>query len=474
MKGWFDAFRDDGGPTLYSFSNRTPVTGDVSIVAVSVLFATFYVAFLVIFPGVRKQKFTTFSTVTLSLFVGLVILITRLGSAWHVAHATIIAPYKAFSREKLPAHIGTHIGLMHVNVTLTAIPIGNWTPPDIDYNERFTWEGANDMSANYRHALQRGLPFPILTVAEYFSLGREGFSWGGQYRAAGYFASIMLWASLASWLLMNLLLLAVPRYGAYMKALTGALLVCTTVGYHCLLPKRPLSIHLEGGRLEFHFGWCYWLVLVAGILCFIAGVLISIIDLVWPHTFSTVLEVYYGTPYDRHVILEESSDVRYRKPRNSRSLEDPPGLGSRILRRLSSKARDLQPGTATRRDSPAGVSSSGGVENKGFQSDAPKSPWRYPFRRSQQMAAQQHTHPLHQHPLQQHHQHHQHHHQQQLQFVGGPVVQHPMHHMQRTMSQDSGSSIASAAVQISPLHKHALARMLPNPPVERIRDMDHW
>ncbi|XP_017068094.2 dual oxidase maturation factor 1 isoform X1 [Drosophila eugracilis] len=362
---------------------------------------------------------------------------------------------------------------MHVNVTLTAIPIGNWTPPDIDYNERFTWEGANDMSANYRHALQRGLPFPILTVAEYFSLGREGFSWGGQYRAAGYFASIMLWASLASWLLMNLLLIAVPRYGAYMKALTGALLVCTTVGYHCLLPKRPLCIYLEGGRLEFHFGWCYWLVLVAGILCFIAGVLISIIDLVWPHTFSTVLEVYYGTPYDRHVILEESSDVRYRKPRNSRSLEDPPGLGSRILRRLSSKARDLQPGTAPRRDSPAGVSGSGGVENKGFQSDAPKSPWRYPFRRSQQLAQQQqHSHPLHQHPLQQ--QHHQHHHQQQLQFVGGPVVQHPMHHMQRTMSQDSGSSIASAAVQISPLHKHALARMLPNPPVERIRDMDHW
>jgi dual oxidase maturation factor 1 len=55
MKGWFDAFRDDGAPTLYSFSNRTPVTGDVSIVAITVLFATLYVAFLVIFPGVRKQ-----------------------------------------------------------------------------------------------------------------------------------------------------------------------------------------------------------------------------------------------------------------------------------------------------------------------------------------------------------------------------------------------------------------------------------
>lgn len=55
MKGWFDAFRDDGGPTLYAFSNRTPVTGDVSIVAVCIFFGTLYLAFLVIFPGVRKQ-----------------------------------------------------------------------------------------------------------------------------------------------------------------------------------------------------------------------------------------------------------------------------------------------------------------------------------------------------------------------------------------------------------------------------------
>lgn len=147
---------------------------------------------------------------------------------------------------------------------IAAIPVGNWTPPDIDYNERFTWEGATDMSTNYREALKRGLPFPILTVAEYFSLGREGFSWGGQYRAAGYFASILLWASLASWLMMNLLLIAVPRYGAYMKALTGALLISTNIGYYCQLPKRPLTIYMEGGRLEFHLGWCYWLLLVAG------------------------------------------------------------------------------------------------------------------------------------------------------------------------------------------------------------------
>lgn len=455
MKGWFDAFRDDGGPTLYSFSNRTPVTGDVSIVAISVLFATIYVAFLVIFPGVRKQKFTTFSTVTLSLFVGLVILITRLGSSWHVATTNIVAPYKAFSREKIPARIGTHIGLMHVNVTLVAIPIGNWSVPDIDYNERFSWEGASDMSNNYKDALRRGLPYPILTVAEYFSLGREGFSWGGQYRAAGYYASILLWASLASWLLMNLLLLAVPRYGAYMKALTGFLIVCTNIGYYFLLPKRPLVIYLESGRLEFKLGWCYWLLLIAGILCMSVGIVISAIDLVWPHTFSTVLEVYYDTPYDRHVILEESRDVRYRKRNSNKGLEEPPGLGSRILRRLSSKTKDtnFRPNTIDRGGSSGtGVgtsgstmdngrnhasSSSSGIENKAFQNDVPKSPWRYPFRRSQ----------------------------------------HPPPHiinMPRTMSQDSGSSITSATIQISPMHKQALSRMLPKPPLDRTREMVHW
>lgn len=158
-----------------------------------------------------------------------------------------------------------------------------------------------------------------------------------------------------------------------------------------------------------------------------AGVLISIIDLVWPHTFSTVLEVYYGTPYDRHVILVESSDVRYRKRTSNRGLEEPPGLGSRILRRLSSKARDQSNAVMQHRGSTAsgsGVQAINGIENKGFQQqEAPKSPWRYPFSRSQQF----------QHPLS----------------------------MQRTMSQDSGSSVNSAAIQISPLHKHALSRMLP-------------
>lgn len=55
----------------------------------------------------------------------------------------------------------------------------------------------------------------------------------------------------------------------------------------------------------------------------------------YPHSFSTVLEVDYDTPYDRHVIIEESHIKRYQKKKNSNpKLEEPPGagFGSRILR----------------------------------------------------------------------------------------------------------------------------------------------
>ncbi|CAG0918394.1 unnamed protein product [Notodromas monacha] len=80
MRGWFDAFRHDGGPTLYSYSNRTPVTGDPLSVTLYVIFFTVFAAFMLIFPGVRKEKFTTFLSVTLSLFVGTVILVSRFAS----------------------------------------------------------------------------------------------------------------------------------------------------------------------------------------------------------------------------------------------------------------------------------------------------------------------------------------------------------------------------------------------------------
>lgn len=86
------------------------------------------------------------------------------------------------------------VSLIYFIFFLLAVPHDNSSlVEDIDYNERFNWHGVHEMSEHYYEALVRGLPFPILTVAEYFSLGQEGFCWGGEYRAAGYYSSILLW-----------------------------------------------------------------------------------------------------------------------------------------------------------------------------------------------------------------------------------------------------------------------------------------
>ena len=55
MRGWFDAFRHDGGPTLYDHANRTAVTGDVPTITLCVVFITLFVAFVIVFPGIRKE-----------------------------------------------------------------------------------------------------------------------------------------------------------------------------------------------------------------------------------------------------------------------------------------------------------------------------------------------------------------------------------------------------------------------------------
>merc|ERR1719516_142517 len=126
-------------------------------------------------------------------------------------------------------------------------------------------------------------------------------------------------------------------------------------------------IRIEQSILTFDFGWCFWLVLVAGCICVLVGGAVSIIDLVYPHKFSTILEVDFGTPFDRHTIIEDSHETKKKKKTIPR-LEEPPsaGLGTRLLRRLSKRDRE---GRSTHPE---------GHDNYAYELEAPKSPWRYP------------------------------------------------------------------------------------------------
>ncbi|CAG0881731.1 unnamed protein product [Cyprideis torosa] len=258
-------------------------------------------------------------------------------SGWHVAGGEIMSVYRSFSGEKLNAKLGVHVGLNSVNVTLRAMPTHNRSE-EIDFNERFHWIKPDDIRQEYQNALIKGLPYPILTVAEYFTIDAEGFNWGRHYRHAGYFAHILLWSSFAFWVLSCLLLCVVPRYGAYTMVLVGLMLLFTNAVYYWLLPSRPLLIPFENAVLKFDFGWCYWLILTAGVSSLITGTVIAMMDILIPHKFSHILEVDYGTAFDRHIIIEEQ---KYRRQKfntlNIPKLEEPLEVGSRILRRLSTR-----------------------------------------------------------------------------------------------------------------------------------------
>lgn len=49
------------------------------------------------------------------------------------------------------------------------------------------------MEKELMKSLQKGLPYPIIKVIEYLSVDRAGFTWGRQYRLAGYYTLCLLW-----------------------------------------------------------------------------------------------------------------------------------------------------------------------------------------------------------------------------------------------------------------------------------------
>ena len=53
---------------------------------------------------------------------------------------------------------------------------------DIAFNERFGFDKPDQLEEEFKKGLKKGLPFPILTVAEYMAVDAEGFCWGRNYR----------------------------------------------------------------------------------------------------------------------------------------------------------------------------------------------------------------------------------------------------------------------------------------------------
>lgn len=84
-------------------------------------------------------------------------------------------------------------------------PNGVLAGENIDYNERFLWGGswfqgrvgfgryAGTINQEFRAAQYRGMPYPILWIAEYFTLDGEQIRWARKFRQAGWYAHQYLW-----------------------------------------------------------------------------------------------------------------------------------------------------------------------------------------------------------------------------------------------------------------------------------------
>ncbi|VDL86983.1 unnamed protein product [Nippostrongylus brasiliensis] len=133
------------------------------------------------------------------------------------------------------------------------------------------------MAEELRSAYFRGLPYPILSVLEYFSLNQDAFDWGRHYRTAGHYTS------------------AAIRLDSSKKAMlaTGlsALLACLVylVMSPCQLQIGFVGIDGERILMKMSFQWAFYAVFAAGILAVSTGLLLILLQYFRVYTLSTFL-----------------------------------------------------------------------------------------------------------------------------------------------------------------------------------------
>ncbi|XP_077978626.1 dual oxidase maturation factor 1-like [Glandiceps talaboti] len=287
----YSAFRDYGLPTMYP-EHKTAVTVDIVIAGLIYAISIIAISIIIIIPGVqtRERIFFTIRAIV-GLIIGAAIILANFGQEWETANIVTGTQYKAFIGSEIEASIGVKIGLRSVNITLKGEPV-NQLGERIDYNERFNWawdqgrQGfgpfAGVLNQEFREAQWKGLPYPILWIAEYFTIDGENIRWGRSYREAGFFTHICLWVAFPLWLLTLILFSIIIRYASYFSLLTGGVLLLSNLIYGTLRTGPDLEIPFQHAVLRFHFGWSFWIILVTGLLCLCLGIIIWLLDYYFP------------------------------------------------------------------------------------------------------------------------------------------------------------------------------------------------
>uniref|UniRef100_A0A7N5JVZ8 Dual oxidase maturation factor 1 n=1 Tax=Ailuropoda melanoleuca TaxID=9646 RepID=A0A7N5JVZ8_AILME len=206
------------GRTFPFYVGRKPIFPmDITLAVIIAIFLTAVVTFIIILPGIRgKMRLFWLLRVVTSLFIGAVIL-------------------------------GTPV--QQLNET-------------INYNEKFTWRLGENYAEEYTKALEKGLPDPVLYLAEKFT-PNSPCGLHSQYRLAGHYTSAMLWVAFLCWLLANVMLsMPVLVYGGHMLLATGIFQLLGLLFFSTATSlTSPCALHLGTATLHTHHGPAFWITL---------------------------------------------------------------------------------------------------------------------------------------------------------------------------------------------------------------------
>ncbi|KAM6409383.1 dual oxidase maturation factor 1 [Rhynochetos jubatus] len=281
------------------------------------IFLSILVTFIIILPGIRgRGRVFWFLRVVMGLFVGAVILTIQFTRDWETGWVTANTSYKSFSRALVSADIGLHIGLAGVNITLVGNPV-NQINETINYNEHFAWSFDADYDHSYSEGLEKGLPSPILYVAEKFTT-QSPCGVHRQYRISSHYASLTLWMAFCTWLI-SILLFSIPilLYGGYMLLLTAALMLFSLLFFFTARNTPKCPIQFGPASLKTDYGGSFWLTLATGLLCLLLGLSVIILNSMHPEKLKLVFNLHKEQGEE-----EEGWDKSYLPAEPSSSAQD--------------------------------------------------------------------------------------------------------------------------------------------------------
>ncbi|XP_018932543.1 dual oxidase maturation factor 1-like [Cyprinus carpio] len=268
---------------------RSPFIFDISLLVVILVFSVLAVSFLFILPGIRGKSrlFWTFRII-ISLFIGVVLVVLNFTGDWAEASVKANASYKSFSKAVVSAEVGLHVGLYGINITLKGDPVLQINET-IDYNEIFRWSSSVD--EQYGDALERGLPNPILYIAEKFTHNSAcGLIY--QYRYSGRFASANLWTAFCCWLVANILFsMPVILYAGYMMIATAAFIFFSMASFSTIFSVIPCDFSIGAESLRTDYSHSFWIALATGLLCAVIGLVVVLLDCLFPARMREVFSV---------------------------------------------------------------------------------------------------------------------------------------------------------------------------------------